>query len=340
MKRRHLIGTTAALGMAGALGFNIRPARAEVSKLRISHGYGILYLPLIVMRDQKMLERQAEKAGLGSIEVTWQTLDGGNVINDAMLAGSLDIAGTGSPGFVTLWAKARGIPKAEIIGVSGMSTCALVLNANRPHLKALADFTASDKIALPGIKTSLAAVVLQMLVAKQFGQANYARLDPMTVGIPHPEAAQALISGKTEIAAHFASPPFSIIELASPNIHKVIAASDVLGDSTLDVIFAPKRFVDANPRMMGAFLAAQDEANAFIAKDPLAAAQAFNRITRTTATDQDVVKMITDPDTHFSATPHGVMEYARFMHAVGSIRAKPDGWKDLFMPELHDRQGS
>ncbi|ONG47655.1 nitrate ABC transporter substrate-binding protein [Pseudoroseomonas deserti] len=340
MNRRHLLGATAGLGAAASLGFNIRPAYAETSRLRISHGYGILYLPLIVMRDQKMIERQAEKAGLGTMELGWQTLDGGNVINDAMLAGSLDIAGTGSPGFITLWAKARGIPRAEVVGVAGMSSCALVLNANRPHLKTLADFTANDKIALPGIKTSLAAVVLQMLVAKQFGQENYARLDPMTVGLPHPEAAQALLSGKTEIAAHFASPPFSIIELNNPSIHKVIAASDVLGDSTLDVIFAQKRFVEANPRVMQVFLAALDEANDFIAKDPTAAAQAFNRITRTTATDEDVVKMIKDPDSRFSATPHGVMEYARFMHAVGSVRVKPDSWKDLFIPALHDRQGS
>ena len=338
--KRTLLSASAAFGTAAALGFNIRPAHAEVNKLRVSHGYGILYLPLIVMRDQKLIEKQAEKAGLGSMTMEWQTLDGGNVINDAMLAGSLDIAGTGSPGFITLWAKARGIPRAEVIGVSGMSTCALVLNANRPHLKTLADFTANDKIALPGIKTSLAAVVLQMLVAKQFGQAHYAKLDPMTVGLPHPEAAQALLSGKTEISAHFASPPFSIIELNNPGIHKVISASDVLGDSTLDVIFAPKRFVEANPRTMEVFLAALDEANDFIAKDPTGAAKAFNRVTRTTATDEDVVKMIQDPDTRFSATPHGVTEYARFMHAVGTVRVKPDSWKDLFMPALHNRQGS
>ena len=120
----------------------------------------------------------------------------------------------------------------------------------------------------------------------------------------------------------------------------MIAASDVLGDSTLDVIFAPKRFVEANPRTMQVFLTALDEANDFIAKDPLAAAQAFNRVTRTTASDADVVKMIADPDSRFSATPHGVMEYARFMHAVGSVRVKPESWKDLFITALHDRQGS
>ena len=51
---------------------------------------------------------------------------------------------------------------------------------------------------------SLAAVVLQMAVAKQFGPENYTKLDASTVGLPHPEAVAALLSGRTEIVGHFA----------------------------------------------------------------------------------------------------------------------------------------
>jgi len=333
MRRRAILAAGVALAAA-------KVARAESGQVRLSHGYGILYLPLMVMRDRKLLEGQMAKAGLPKPEVTWQLLDGGNVINDAMLAGALDIAGTGSPGFITLWAKARDIPRAAVIGVCGLSTCALSLNTNRPNLRSLADFTPNDKIALPGIKTSLAAVVLQMLVAQRFGQADYAKLDPMTVGLPHPEAYAALMSGKTEIAAHFASPPFSILELADPRIHRVIAASEVLGQSTLDVIFAPKRFVDANPATMTAFLAAIDEANALIADDPAAAAQSYIRLASAKMTEVDVLQMVRDPDTKFSATPNGVTRYAEFMHQVGSVKVKPERWSDLFMPALASRAGS
>jgi len=325
-----------AAGMAAAAW----PARAEAGQLRLSHGYGILYLPLMVVRDRKLLEGQLAKAGLPKAEVTWQLLDGGNVINDAMLAGALDIAGTGSPGFVTLWAKARNIPRAAVIGVCGLSTCALTLNTNRPGIKTLADFTPNDKIAIPGIKTSLAAVVLQMLVAQQFGKADYAKLDPMTVGLPHPEAYAALVSGKTEITAHFASPPFSILELANPKIHKVIAASEVLGQSTLDVVFAPRRFIDANPGTAAAFLAAMDEANQLIEADPKAAAESFIRLSSSKVTPDEVLAMIRDPDTKFSTTPDGVGRYADFMHQVGSIKVMPDKWSDMFMPTLANRPGS
>ncbi len=333
IRRRTVLAAGVALAATGS-------ASAENGQVRLSHGYGILYLPLMVMRDRKLLENQLIRAGMPKPDITWQLLDGGNVINDAMLAGALDIAGTGSPGFITLWARARDIPRAAVTGVCGLSTCALTLNTNRPHLRSLADFTSDDKIAIPGIKTSLAAVVLQMLVAQQFGPADYAKLDPMTVGLPHPEAYAALMSGKTEIAAHFASPPFSILELADSRIHKITAASDVLGQSTLDVVFAPKRFVDANPATITAFLAAIDEANALIADDPAAAAQSYIRLAAAKMSAADVLQMVKDPDTKFSTTPTGVTRYAEFMHQVGSIKIKPERWSDLFMPALASRAGS
>ena len=88
-------------------------ARAEVSEVRISHGFGVLYLPLMVMASEKLLEKNAMAAGLGEVKATYLVLDGGNVINDAMLSGALDIASIGVPGFLTLWAKAKDNPALD-----------------------------------------------------------------------------------------------------------------------------------------------------------------------------------------------------------------------------------
>jgi len=38
------------------------PARAEVTTLRVSYGYGILYLPLMVMDREQLIERRAKAA--------------------------------------------------------------------------------------------------------------------------------------------------------------------------------------------------------------------------------------------------------------------------------------
>ncbi|SFB29247.1 NitT/TauT family transport system substrate-binding protein [Collimonas sp. OK607] len=338
MKRRAFSKLVVAGTLALSTFMNV--AHAEASTVRISHGYGILYLPLMVMRDQQLLEKQAKKMGLGDIKINWLTLDGGNVINDAMLAGNLDIAGTGAPGFITLWSKAQGIPRSEVIGLGALSTSSLWLNTNNPNIKSLKDFTPKDKIAIPGIKTSLSAVVLQMAVAKTFGAENYAKLDPLTVSLGHPEAVGSLMSGKTEITAHFTSPPFSYQELKNPKITRVLNSSDVLGNITLDVVFALKQFTENNPKLVQAFMAAQEEANTYIEKDRHGAAETFIRVSKIKLTVDEVEKMLADPDVQFHTTPNGLMQYVMFMDKAGTIKTRPAKWSDMFVPSVRGRQGS
>lgn len=338
MKRRLFTTTFAAAALA--LSAFAGSAHAEVSSIRVSHGYGILYLPIIVMRDQQLIEKQAKKMGLGDVKTVWLTLDGGNVINDAMLAGNLDVAGTGAPGFVTLWSKAQGIPRSEVIGLGALSTSSLWLNTNNANIKSLKDFTARDKIAIPGIKTSLSAVVLQMAAAKQFGAENYAKLDPLTVSLSHPDAVGALLSGKTEITAHFTSPPFSYQEAKDPKITRVLNSSELLGNITLDVVFAPKHFTESNPKLTAAFMAAQEEANAYIAANRKGAAEAFLRISKIKMSLPEVEQILADKDTQFSTTPDGLMEYVNFMEKAKTIKTRPAKWSDMFVPAFQTRKGS
>ena len=338
MTRRSFIATLTASTLA--LGAFIPHAHAETNSVRLSHGYGILYLPLMVMRDQQLLEKHAKKLGLGEVKTSWLSLDGGNVINDAMLSGNLDIAGTGAPGFITLWSKAQGIPRSEVISLGAMSTSALSLVTINQSVKSLKDFTPKDKIAIPGIKTSLAAVVLQMAAAKTFGMENYAKLDPLTVSLSHPDATNALMSGKTEITAHFSTPPFSYQEAKDPKITRVLHSPDVLGNITLDVVFAPKFFVEANPKMTQAFMEAQEEANAYIAANKKGAAEAYLRISKLTMTVPEVEAMLADVDTQFSTTPKGMMDYVVFMDKAKTIKTKPAKWSDMFVPAFQSRKGS
>ena len=99
--------------VALAVAFLPLATRAEVSTVRISYGYGILYLPLMVMDREQLLEKRARAAGLADVKVEWKTFDGGNVINDAMLAGALDIAGISVPGFLTLGPRQKIIRRSK-----------------------------------------------------------------------------------------------------------------------------------------------------------------------------------------------------------------------------------
>jgi NitT/TauT family transport system substrate-binding protein len=50
--------------------------------------------------------------------------------------------------------------------------------------------------------------------------------------------------------------------------------------------------------------------------------------------------MIADPDNVWTTTPQKAMRYVEFMEKVGTLKRRPDSWKDLFMPEVHGLQGS
>jgi NitT/TauT family transport system substrate-binding protein len=315
-------------------------ARAELRLVRISHGYSTGYLPLMIVRDQHLLEKHATAMGLGAITTEWQMLDGGNVINDAMLAGSLDAAGIGLPGFITLWSKAHAIPRSGVIGISAIAGGALWLNTNNPAIHSLRDFTEKDKIALPGIKTSFAAIALEMAVAKEFGMDSYAKLDPLTVGLPHPEATVALLAGGSEIDAHFASAPFSQRELADPKIHRVLDTMDVFGPLTILMTMASKPFADANPKTVEALLAATDEAIGWLDAHKREAAETYIRTMNSKTPIDEVMNVLDDPEQVYSATPHGAMDYARFLAHAGTIKYEPKAWTDMFVAPLQGRDGS
>jgi NitT/TauT family transport system substrate-binding protein len=315
-------------------------ASAEVSEVRISHGYGVLYLPLMIMASEKLVEKHARAAGLGEVRADYKVLDGGNVINDAMLSGALDIASIGVAGFLTLWAKAKDNPALEVRGLSGMSSSSIYLMTRNPGIKTLKDFTDKDRIAVPGIKTSLPAVLLHMAAAKEFGDPDYARLDPITVALPHPDALTVMLSGRSEINSHMASPPFSYIEDATPGVHRVLSTVDVLGNITLDMTYTSRRFFDANPKLCAAFIAAMEEANALIARDKKKAAGIYLAVSKQKSSSDEIVKILNDPNSRFSTVPDGTMKYAEFMFRVGTIKAKPANWKELFFPAIHAAAGS
>jgi NitT/TauT family transport system substrate-binding protein len=315
-------------------------AQAEVGQVRVSRGFGVHYLPLYVMEAKGLLQKRAAADGLGDIKVEFLLVDGGNHINDAILAGSIDIASTGTGGFLTLWAKAKGNSKLEVIGLGGSASGGMTMTTRNPAMKSLRDVTDKDRIAVPGIKTSLGAIILQMAVAKEFGDKDYARLDHLTVSMSYPDAVAAMLSSKTEITAHVASAPFSYMELDHPGIHKVFNSVELFGHVTTIMAFTTEQFRAANPKLTASFVAALKEAVEFVAANKPEAAQIYARAARVKSPEAEILRIINDPDLRFTLAPEGIMIYANFMHRVGLLKVKPATWKDVFVSELHALPGN
>jgi len=88
-------------------------------------------------------------------------------------------------------------------------------------------------------------------------------------------------------------------------------------------------------------LAALEEATAFIRDDAEAAARML--LEADSGADfsvEELVQVLRDPDIRFTTTPENVHKYAQFMHTIGSIENRPESWRDMFFPELHDAPGS
>lgn len=310
----------------------VGPARAEQSELRIAYQYGLLFLPLVIMEQEGLAEKHAKLAGLPEIKVTFQRVTGGNIMNEGLLSGNIDIASGGVPPFVLLWARTKG--NADVKAIAAMCSMPIYLNTRSDRIKSLHDFTDKDRIALPAAKVSIQAIMLQMAAEKIFGPGQHNKLDPITVSLAHPLAMSALLSDTSEINTHFASPPYNYLELKYPNIRTVLNSYDILGPATFEVVWTTSRFRRENPKLYKAFLDGFSEAIQLINTDPKRTAEIYLAATKDKMTVEDVMAILRDPQVEYTTTPKGIDIYTDFMHRIGSIKVKPEDWRELFFPDV------
>jgi NitT/TauT family transport system substrate-binding protein len=312
------------------------PAYAEVTELRISRQPGLAYLPLMIMEQNKLIEKEAHKRGLGDVKVSWLTFNSGGAGIDALLSGNVDLVTSGSTNMLTIWARSNG----QVKGVAGAGALPMLLVTRNPNVKTLRDFTAADKIALPTVGQSTQMAVLQIAAEKTFGPGQARKLDALTVSLGHPDAYIALASGR-DIDSHFSLPPYQEMELKLPGVHTVVNSVQVLGGPASNgVVFGTTKFHDANPKTIAAVVAAVDDAVELIAKDKRLAAELYLRETKEKLSVDELAAMLAAPDFIYSSAPQGTMQLADLMYRLGTIKARPASWKDYFFPEVHGRPGS
>jgi NitT/TauT family transport system substrate-binding protein len=260
-------------------------------------------------------------------------------MNDGVISGAIQFIAVGAPSLITLWDKTKN--NVQVKGVSAMTTYPLYLNVRNPNIKSIKDFSDQDKIVVPSIKVSTQAIMLQMAAAKVFGDANYAKLDPFTVGLSHPDGLLALTNKSGGVDAHFTSSPFHEQEMKLPGVRTLTTNYEILGGpATAVVIAASTKFRDANPKAYQAFYDALGEAIATINKDKRAAAKIYLEQAKDTKNSvDDIYAMISASDYRYTLTPQKVGATADFMYKIGSIKTKPTSWKDVFFPEVHTLPG-
>ncbi|MGB9107869.1 MAG: ABC transporter substrate-binding protein [Telluria sp.] len=314
--------------LALALSATAGTVRAE-GQLRIAQQFGVVYLLLNVAQDQKLIEKHGQQQGV-PIKVEYVQLSGGNAVNDALLSGAIDVAGAGVGPLLTIWVRTAG--RQNVKGIASLGNFPYYLVTTNPSVKTIADFSDQDRIALPAVTVSVQARILQMAAAKQWGTAQYNRLDRLTQSLPHPDATAAVIAGHTELNSHFGNPPFQDQELAAnPKAHIVLNSYDVLGGpNSATVLYATEKWVKENPKTYRAFVDALNEAAQRIKADPQLAVDAYLRITKARTDRAFLLKVISNPQIEFKVAPQNTLGLAQFMFKAGAIKKQPASWRDYF----------
>jgi NitT/TauT family transport system substrate-binding protein len=313
-------------------------SRAEISEVTIAQQFGVAFLPLMLMERDGLIEKHAKSAGI-EVKTNWQKVAGPSVINDGLLSGTVHFGAVGAPSLITLWAKTKG--NAGVKGMAAMTSYPLYFVTRNPDLKSLKDLSQKDKVAVPSVKISTQALMLQMAAFDLFGPSNYQKFDEFTVSLAHPDAMVALMNNSGGVNAHFATSPFYEAEMKIPGARVLTTSYEILGGrASARVIIATAQFHDANPKVYKAFLAAQKEAIDTINKDKMAAAKAYLEIANDRkSTLEEIFGVINDKDYAYTLSPEKVFKTAVFMGKVGTIKDPPAKWQDMFFPDIHDLPG-
>lgn len=332
--RWPLLAAVLSVGLA----FAATSATAETRTVRIAKQYGISYLPLTIMQEKKLLESEGKKLGL-DLATDWVRFTGGPPMNEALISGNLDFASGGVGPMVTIWARTKNNMKVK--GITALNSMPLWLNSINPNVKTIKDFTEKDRIALPAVRVSMQAVILQMAAEKEFGKGQEHKLDPWTVSLSHPDGLAQMMSGKSEITGHFTSAPFMYQELEDKRVHRVLNSYDVFGGPhTFNVVWATSKLYEGEPKIVQAFLSALRIAMKDINDNPAAAAELWVKADKSKLTPEQALKIIKDPENTWTMTPQKVMVVAGYMGRVGMVPATPTDWKEMFVDAVHNLPGS
>lgn len=337
MQRRHFV-----LGSSTAALFAPSILRAQaLAKLRISIQPGMSMMPLVIAQEAKLVEKHLAAAGQRNVAIEWTQISGGTAMNDALLSDSIDFASGGLPPAVLLWEKTKGTP-LEARALASMASIPQMLFSRNPRVSTIRDFGPQDRIAVPALRVGLQAMLVQMAAAQAFGPEAWNRYENIMVQISHADAFAALSGAvQTEITAHMSGPPQQWTQMRDPRLTRVFESTSVTdGPASQNVIYARLAFRQRHPDTVAAVLAALDEAMANIRQDLRGSVETFLRVQRTNMDASELAGNLRDPNVTFDTTPNRSMFFAQFMLRAGLIRQVPAVWRDMWMPDMHARNGS
>jgi NitT/TauT family transport system substrate-binding protein len=273
-------------------------ALASGVTVRLAQQYGMQYAPVYVAQELKLIEKY-----MPGVTLEWTKLGGGSAINEALIAGKLDVAFMGIP--PALIAIDKGVDYRIASGVC-VPPAQLMVRADA--VKSLAELGPEDRIAVPGVG-SIQHIMLSIAAEKELGNAK--AFDNSIVAMANPDAYTALISG-TDIVGHFASMPYIDLETTEGMVSVLSAPIKA------SIVCVTTKAIHENAEVEKAIQDALSEAIDLINKgDP----EALKIIAATEKiTEEQAAKYTVWPGTIYAPDVYGVQTLSDFMQKNGYIQ--------------------
>ncbi|KAK3604009.1 hypothetical protein CHS0354_026808 [Potamilus streckersoni] len=299
---------------------------AEESKITIDVQNGSNYMAMFLMQEM-FWQEEAKKNGLNT-ELELNVVGGPAAAADRFLSGANQGMTISYPLILQLHEKTKGDLKI----LFGNSIVKMRLNVNDPEIKSAKDFKEDHKIAVTSLGTSIQAISTKAFAEKYLKDAK--ALDKNTVQMSHPDAFAAFSVGK--IAAHWATPPYSLMELEVKNGRTLLISDDLFGPHHLTAFALSEAYTKKNPMITKTLFDAYKKATDWINADFKRAAKYFkDKQPKARETAEDYEKQLTSKEIIFDIAPKGVISFGTFVAKTGGIKQVPANVKEVTLPPLH-----
>jgi NitT/TauT family transport system substrate-binding protein len=295
------------------------------SKVTLAYQPGLTYYSFVLMKQQKMLEKQ-----FPNTTIEWKILSGPSPIRDGMIANQIQIGTVGVPTFLV--GRDNGV-KWKLL--SGLIHQEYWLVVNDPAIKSLKDFKPNYKIGVTE-PNGIQAVTLRMAARQQLGDPN--ALDKNLQSLSQPLGLQAFES--KQIAAHFTAAPFQWQEVEEFGGQVIVKSSDLFGGLHTGVgVVMMEAFYNQYPAFSQALYTAIQDASRMMSEKPDEAAKILAADSGGKTAPEKVQKWLTNPNVQFNTQPKGYLTYARFLKDTGVIRNQPQALNELVFSTLEGKEG-
>lgn len=285
-----------------------KKSNSGTEKLTIAYQSSIAYAPMLVMMEQKLIEKHYD----GEVKVDWQMLSNGSAINEGITSGDIDVGGLGVAPAIT--GVKSGIPYKIFTGISSQPYDILT---NQSDINELKDITSDDQIAITNIN-SQPHILLAMAAKEYLGDPH--ALDSNLVVLANADGYTSILSGAVQ--CHMVISPYNFMEEAEESIHAINISEEVWPNgNTFIVGVASTKLKEERPELYEAICKAMDEAMAYIAENPEATAELL--ADGYDASADEILSWMNDAASSYTTELQGVMELANFMVEAEFLKEGP-----------------